>query len=149
MGYNKSIRRLCPWDISPLAPLEGFPWFPPGEEVGSMKAWGRDGDTTCSKFAPGATLTALPELRRSQGTVPMVEWRYHQSRCFFQNWKTRIRPLNLLTIFENRCVKILRSKHLLSQMYRLILGTRIKTTPYYIRECMGRRAKPQVYHTTN
>ena len=121
--------------ISPLAPLEGFPWFPPGEEVGSMKAWGRD--TTCSKFAPGGTLTPLPELRRSLGTVPMVEWRYHQLGCFFQKWKTRIRPLNSLTTFETRCVKIGRANHLLSQMYRLILGTRRKTTSYYIRDWEG------------
>ena len=49
--------------ISPLTPQEGFPWFPPGEEVGSMKAWGKDGDTTCGKFAPCGILTPLPELR--------------------------------------------------------------------------------------
>lgn len=61
--------------ISPLTPLEGYPWFPPGEEVGFFGAWGRDGDTTCGKFAPHGTLTppARFDIENGEDTYGGVE----------------------------------------------------------------------------
>lgn len=132
MGQIKPIRGLRPSDIPPT-PLEGYPWFPLGEEVGSLGAWERDGDMTCGKFAPCGMLAPLLDLTSRLGKVPMLEWRYHQLVCIFNKLKPLIRPSNSLTVFESMCVHTSNAR----QMYRLVFRKKRKTVPYFIRDWEG------------
>lgn len=70
---NKS-GKYAHW-ISPLAP-------PPGEETGYLGAWGRDGDSTCGRFAPGGVLQTLTEVVSRLGSLHMAEWKYNQIMSF-------------------------------------------------------------------
>lgn len=67
----------------------------------------------------------------------MEEWRYHQLGCFFKGLKPGMRPVSSLTAFESMCVNIPTERHLMSQMYRLILATQNRTVPHFIREWEG------------
>lgn len=61
-------------------------------------------------------------------------WRYNQMKSFFKKIKPLLRPLNTITRFESRCVHLGEGRHMLSQMYSLILSTQKKTIPYFVRE---------------
>lgn len=43
---------------SPLAPLGGYPWFPPGEEGVALGPWGSDRNTMFSRYAPNFPIGA-------------------------------------------------------------------------------------------
>lgn len=53
---------------------------------------------------------------------------------FFNKLKPRVRPLSTLTTFESLCTHISAPRHLLSQMYRLVLSGQYTLVPYFIRE---------------
>lgn len=102
--------------------------------MGYLGAWGQDGDTTCGRFAPCRVLLTLTELVSSLGNIPLAGWKYHQLVSFFNKIKLLLRSLNSLTIFEKQCEQLSDARHLLSQMYRVILSGQDGTVPYFVRE---------------
>ena len=125
---NKSGKFAPP--ISPITPLEGFPWFPPGEEKGSLEGWGGN----CSEVAPFGELLPLRELVQKQGEVSIMEWKYRQLTDLFNKWKHQIRSVNSMTTLEEWCVNRLEPGHMLSRMHRMVQSAQDKTIPYYMRE---------------
>lgn len=128
-----ALGKIAPM-ISPLAPLEGFPWFEPGEDKKNLEGWGREGGVTCARIAPSGKLIPLKDLIEEWGDIPMSLWRYFQITDFYNKRKSLIRPLNTLTVFESWNLKIPETKHLLSRMYKLLLNINSTTTPYFIKE---------------
>lgn len=62
---------------SPLIPLGGFLWLPPGKSLTFFKTWAVDGDTSCLKLMCAGKL--LPRgTQRSLWTIPQDAWRYQQ-----------------------------------------------------------------------
>lgn len=114
---------------SSLIPLEGFPWFPPGEDVHFFLSWEANGDMSCTKFAPEGKLF----LRSHYGDFPMSSWR-HILVDFLSKLQPPLRPQGTLSPFESWCVRSLESRHLLSYVYKLVLEAYAQTAPYFIKE---------------
>lgn len=49
--------------VSQLAPLGGFPWFVPEEDMSFFGTWGSGTDISCGVVASGGSLLTLAELR--------------------------------------------------------------------------------------
>lgn len=49
--------------ISSMTPLEGFPWFPLGEEKGTLDQCGMDGKGNCAGVAPQPLFNLLVEQK--------------------------------------------------------------------------------------
>lgn len=106
----------------------------PGEDLRNLDLWGADCGATYARVAPMGSLLPLSDLILTWGDIQMTTWRYHQIADFFNKWKSKVRPLNYLTIFESWCINNPEARHLLSKMYKLVLKVQYTSIPYYIRE---------------
>lgn len=123
-----------PPQTSPLVPLGGYPWFLPGGKQGFFGSWGSNGNVACTKFAPQGTQLPLASLQSSLGVIPFATWRYFQVADFLHKLQPQLWSFDILTSFESLCINLPDPKHLLSQMYKLVLGSQYLTVPYYIWE---------------
>lgn len=57
---NRMVK--LPPAVSQLAPLGGFPWFVPGEDISFFGTWGSGTDISCGVAASGGNLLTLAEL---------------------------------------------------------------------------------------
>lgn len=79
-------------------------------------------------------LSSLSELQTSYQMIHFASQRHRQIADSLNKLQPQLRLLNTLTTFESLCVDLPESKHLLSQMYKLVLSAQSTSVPYYIKE---------------
>lgn len=95
--------------VSPLAPVGGFLWFPPGECLAFFRSWTADGNPSCGKFLENGRLLSLEALRG----------RF---------------PLETLTPIEKLFIEKEPLPHLFSVLYKLLGSVPTITKAAFIRE---------------
>lgn len=121
--------------VSPLAPLGGFLWWPPGEQITFLGPWLEDGSTSCGKLLQDGKLIRLETLREQSGSFPMDFWRYRQLHHFFVTHGGSIRDVSTLTPFECLFIAEEMILHMISELYCLISSKASTLKPTFVRSC--------------
>lgn len=119
---------------SPLAPLGGYKWFPPGEQRTFFGTWVSDGNYSYGKFVDKGKLIPLDALRNSHGRFPMDWWRHQQLQHFIATEGTPMRGLDNITTLESLFIEEEPTPHLISELYRLLGSVPTAGKPAFIRE---------------
>lgn len=116
--------------VSPLTPLGGFLWFPPGEQIYFFGPWTDDANASCGKFMESRKLLTL-EVYRLREVASL--WTSSNIDSFIISHNTTaVRDASSLTPFERLFVADLPKAHKISELYQLLGSVTPEPKPLFV-----------------